>query len=54
MEKRDCMMFGLYLVVIAMGAVMIADRHSLLGFSQICVVALAFGLRLYRVTNKPR
>lgn len=50
MTARDCTMFGLYLVAIAMGVVMATDgRNYGFGIFQVCFVAFFFALRLYMV-----
>ena len=51
MTGHDALMFALYLVVIATGAV-IAGHDPLLGFTQIFIGSLFFGLRLNRL-GKP-
>lgn len=51
MTKHDGMMFAIYLVVIAIGSVMI-DRQPLLGNAQMILGACLFGLRLYFVMNR--
>lgn len=44
------MMIGLYLVVIAMGAI-IAQHNTFLGISQVCIGAIFSALRLHHILN---
>lgn len=46
-------MMAAYLVVIALGAVMMG-RHPIMGFVQILIGALLFGLRLHFVLKRQR
>lgn len=48
--KRDATMFALYLVVIAMGVIMM-DNMPFLGFTQIALGAGFLGLRLWSVAR---
>jgi hypothetical protein len=48
MSRHDTTMMGLYLVVIALGA-MVAERDFIPGIIQICGGAFFFALRLQRI-----
>lgn len=52
MTHRDSIMFALYLIVIAMGAVMMGERHDALGLAQMITGAVLFALRLQRCVGK--
>ena len=51
MTKRDATMLALYLIVIAMGAVMM-EREPVLGTIQIVLGAAVFGYRMYWISNR--
>ncbi len=53
--SRDAVMFSLYLIAIAVGAMIMQDHDplmSLLGLIQVVLVAFLFGLRLRRCFAK--
>jgi hypothetical protein len=50
MNKRDAVMFALYLVVIGMGAIL-AERDKLFGIGQIVIGSTFFGWRLHHLSR---